>query len=64
MKRTTITKRARRVTVGKLPPRDDQEIDMAALITPEDIARAQAAARQYGSARFNALLDAERATNG
>lgn len=64
MKRTTITKRARRVAIGTLPPRDEQELDMAALVTPEDIARAQAAARQYGSDRFNALLNTERTTNG
>jgi hypothetical protein len=38
---------------GKFPdPGDD------AYVTPEDIARAKASARQYGSALFNALLDA------
>ena len=60
-KKTTITKRARRVAIGTLLPRDELEIDMAALVTPGDIERAQASARQYGSAKFNALLNAERA---
>ena len=50
---------------GKFPdPGDDAyvtpdaERDELARITPEDIARAKASARQYGSALFNALLDA------
>lgn len=64
MKRTTVTKKGKRKPLGTLPPRDEQELDMAALITPGDIDRAKAHAGQYGSAKFNALLDAERAENG
>jgi hypothetical protein len=36
----------------------DAELDDLAKITPEDIARAEASAREWGSALLNALLDA------
>jgi hypothetical protein len=62
MKRS-ITKRNTRARkpLGTLPPRDEQEIDMAALITPTDIDEAKAHARRYGTQRLNAILNAERA---
>lgn len=37
----------------------DEELDELAKITPEDIERAKAAARKYGSPLFNALLNAD-----
>lgn len=36
---------------------------MAALITPQDIDEAKAAARRHGSRRFVAMLNAERIEN-
>ena len=54
-----MSKRKRK-PLGKLPPRDEEELDMAALVTPQDIDEAKAAARLYGSALFVALQMAER----
>ena len=39
----------------------DEELDMLALVAPEDIADAQAAGRQLMTDRGAALLDAEKA---
>ena len=51
----------RKPQLTPLPPRDELEIDMAAMVTPQDIDEAKAAARQYGTPRLVALLNAERA---
>jgi len=61
MKRTA---KPRKPNLTPLPPRDELEIDMAAMVTPQDIEEAKAAARRYGSPRFVAILNAERASNG
>lgn len=53
----------RKLNIRPLPPRDENEIDMAALITPQDIDEAKAAARRHGSRRFVAMLNAERIEN-
>jgi hypothetical protein len=36
-----------------------EQLDVAAQVTPQDIERAKAAARVYGTPLFNAMLDAE-----
>jgi hypothetical protein len=51
-----------RKKLGKLPPRDEAEIDAAAIVTPQDIDEAKAHARQHGTWRFIALQEAERET--
>lgn len=51
-----------RKQLGTLPPRDEAEIDLAAIVTPQDIEEAKAHARRHGSARFVALQEAERET--
>jgi hypothetical protein len=43
---------------GSVRHLSDAELDELARITPEDVARAEASARQWGSALLNALLDA------
>jgi len=52
----------RKTTVAHGPALNtpDNELDLLALITPEDVADAQAAARQRMTARGAALLDAAR----
>lgn len=52
----------RKPTVKQGPALDtpDEELDLLALVTPEDVADAQAAARQRMTARGAALLDAAR----
>jgi hypothetical protein len=57
-----MSKRKRkRKPLGTIPPRDEAELDMAALVTPQDIDEAKAAARLYGSPLFIALQLADRA---
>ena len=51
-----------RKKLGTLPPRDEAEIDAAAIVTPQDIEEAKAHARKHGSRRFIAFQEAERET--
>lgn len=52
--------KTKRKPLGKPLPLSDQDLDMAALVTPQDIEQAKAHAAQFGTARFNALLNAAR----
>jgi hypothetical protein len=54
-----ITKRSRR-PLGKAQTFTAQELDMLAMVTPEDIEQGKAHAREYGSAIFVAMTEAER----
>ncbi len=40
------------------------DMDLAAIVTPEDIAAAEAWAREHGTPLFNALLDVEKVGDG
>ena len=51
-----------RKKLGTLPPRDEAEIDAAAIVTPQDIEEAKAHARRHGLPRYWALQEAERET--
>ena len=53
---------ARRKKLGTLPPRDEAEIDAAALVSPQDIDEAKASTRRHGSQRFVQLQEARRET--
>lgn len=50
-----------KVPLGKPLPTTPEELDMLALITPDDIAAAQSISRKRMSARGRAMLDAQRA---
>ena len=51
---------ARRKKLGTLPPRDEAEIDAAALVSPQDIDEAKASTRRHGTRRFVQLQEAGR----
>lgn len=50
----------KRVKLGRAHRDTEEELTQQAIITPQDIEEAKAAARKFGSVRFNQLLDAER----
>jgi hypothetical protein len=58
MRRTTKRKRK---PLGAAQIFTPQELDMLAMVTPEDIARGKAHARETGTAVFVAMIEAERA---
>ena len=53
-------KRKARIQQGAALNTPDEELDMLALVTPEDVADAQAIARQRMTARGAALLETAR----
>ena len=55
-----MKKQARTVPLGKPLDTPDDELDMAALVTPEDIAAAKADGRARMGKKGAALLDAAR----
>ena len=50
----------KRVKLGKAHRDTEEELTQQAIITPQDIEEAKAAARKFGSKRFNQFLEAER----
>lgn len=56
-------KQETKVPLGKPLPTTPEELDLLALITPDDIAAAQSIGRKRMSARGRALLNAQRAAD-
>ena len=53
----------KKVKLGNAHRDTEEELTQQAIITPQDIAEAQSAARRFGSKRFNQFLEAERVDN-